>query len=91
MKGTAHSHNVFNNYSFSSSILQLFNFRQGLSFPTHIDIYIYISVSYTFEFIVVFIHVCVGWGGWGMVSFHRVLCAGCFGGTVLYMCIEYHI
>ena len=24
-------------------------------------------------------------------SFHMVHCVGCFGGTVLYVCIEYHI
>ena len=29
-----------------------------------------------------------GWGGGG-VSFRTVLCVGCFGGTVLYVCIEY--
>ena len=27
-------------------------------------------------------------GGW---SFRLVLCVGCLGGTVLYMCIKYHI
>ena len=32
------------------------------------------------------------WGGVeGCLSFCMVLCVGCFGGTVLYMCIEYHI
>ena len=38
---------------------------------------------------------CVwGAGGRGRVfsfSFRMVLCVGCFGGTVLYVCIEYHI
>ena len=56
---------------------------------------IQISVSYTFEFIfvvcflfvVVVVCVCVGRGG----PFRIVLCVGCFGGTVLYVCIEYHI
>ena len=42
-------------------------------------------MSYTFEFIVVF--VCVR----GCLSFRMVLCVGCLGGTVLYVCIEYHI
>ena len=31
--------------------------------------------------------VCV----WGGVSFCMMLCVGCFGGTVLYVCTEYHI
>ena len=26
-----------------------------------------------------------------LLSFRMLLCVGCFGGTVLYMCIEYHI
>ena len=33
--------------------------------------------------------VCVGGGGGG--SFRMVLCLGCLGGTVLYVCMEYHI
>ena len=45
----------------------------------------YRSVSYTFEFIVV----CVCGGG--CLSFRMVLCVGCFGGTVLYVCIKYHM
>ena len=49
-------------------------------------------MSFTFEFIVV----CVGdggGGGWreGCLSFRMMLCVGRFGGTVLYVCIEYHI
>ena len=47
---------------------------------------VYRSVSYTFEFIVVFIH-----GGGVGGSFRMVLCVGCLGGTVLYVCIKYHI
>ena len=35
--------------------------------------------------------VCVVVGGGGGGSFHMVLCVGCFVGTVLYVCIEYHI
>ena len=31
------------------------------------------------------------WGGVGGLSFDMVLCVGCLGGTVLYVCIEYHI
>ena len=31
------------------------------------------------------------WGGGGSLSFRMVLCVGCLGGTVLYVCIEYHI
>ena len=51
------------------------------------------TVSYTFELIVVFICVCVcvcvlGEGG---LNFRMVLCVGCLCGTVLYVCIEYHI
>ena len=30
-------------------------------------------------------------GGGGCLSFCMVLCVGCLGGTVLYVCIEYHI
>ena len=33
---------------------------------------------------------CV-FGGGGGVSFRILLGVGCFGGTVLYACIEYHI
>ena len=33
-----------------------------------------------------FVCVCVG-----CLSVRMVLCVGCFGGTVLCMCIEYHI
>ena len=33
----------------------------------------------------------VGGGGGGGRSFRIVLCVGCFGGTILYVCIEYHI
>ena len=46
-------------------------------------------MSYTFKFIVVF--VCVGAGGGGGGSFRILHCVGWFGGTVFYMCIEYHI
>ena len=38
--------------------------------------------------LLLFVCVCVGGGG---VSFRMVLCVGCFVGTVLYVCIEYHI
>ena len=31
-----------------------------------------------------------GWWWW-CLSFCMVLCVGCLGGTVLYMCIEYHV
>ena len=34
------------------------------------------------------VRVCVCGGG--CLSFRMVLCVGCFGGTVLYVCIEYH-
>ena len=34
-----------------------------------------------------FVCVCVCVGG----SFRMMLCVVCFGGTVLYVCIEYHI
>ena len=51
---------------------------------------IQISVIYTFELIVVCVCVCVCVCG-GVLSFRMMLCVGCFGGTVLYVCIEYHI
>ena len=37
--------------------------------------------------------VCVWVCVWvcGGVSFRMMLCVGCFGGTVLYVCTEYHI
>ena len=41
----------------------------------------------TIIFIVVFVG---GWVGGGGLSFRMVLCVGCFGGTVLYVCIEYN-
>ena len=42
-------------------------------------------------FVCVYVCVCVCvWGGGG-VSFCMMLCVGCFGGTVLYVCTEYHI
>ena len=46
-------------------------------------------MSCTFEFIVVYVWV----GGWGglFLSFRMILCVGCLAGTVLYVCIEYHI
>ena len=34
---------------------------------------------------------CGGCGGLLFLSFRMMLCVGCFGGTVLYVCIEYHI
>ena len=33
----------------------------------------------------------VGSGGKGCLSFRTVLCVGCLGGTVLCVCLEYHI
>ena len=50
-------------------------------------------MSNTFEFILVC--VCVGGGGGGRggggLFFLVMLCVGCFGGIVLYVCTEYHV
>ena len=52
-------------------------------------------MSYTFEFIVVFVRVYGGGRGGrgeeGCLSFRMVLCMGCWGRTVFYVCIQYHI
>ena len=39
------------------------------------------------------IHLNSLWFVWGalFLSFRMMLCVGCFGGTVLNVCIEYHI